>query len=141
MSSGEKRCLVSKVLCLLCHSDGAFRSGLFCALCDVISRVKYDRELDVYTTVRKLHVVRPQSVDTQVTLPCHYVPLACLTCFHSWAVLTLILQILSGHVDILLLMFVCFLWYAYIIQLGHQCTCPIKDQKRLHFLSTVGLSV
>ncbi|XP_025107111.1 receptor-type tyrosine-protein phosphatase alpha-like isoform X2 [Pomacea canaliculata] len=46
--------------------DGAFRSGLFCALCDVISRVKYDRELDVYTTVRKLHVVRPQSVDTQV---------------------------------------------------------------------------
>ncbi|KAK7493615.1 hypothetical protein BaRGS_00015127, partial [Batillaria attramentaria] len=45
--------------------DGAAKSGLFCALCDVISRVTYDDEVDVYLTAREVQRIRPQAVATQ----------------------------------------------------------------------------
>ncbi|KAK7489685.1 hypothetical protein BaRGS_00019080, partial [Batillaria attramentaria] len=45
--------------------DGAARSGLFCALYDVISRVTYDEEVDVYLTAREVQRIRPQAVATQ----------------------------------------------------------------------------
>ncbi|XP_025107937.1 receptor-type tyrosine-protein phosphatase alpha-like [Pomacea canaliculata] len=46
--------------------DGSSKSGLFCALCDVISRVTHDKEVDVYLTIRELHNVRPQAVTSVV---------------------------------------------------------------------------
>ncbi|KAK7452243.1 hypothetical protein BaRGS_00039754 [Batillaria attramentaria] len=45
--------------------DGAAKSGLFCALYDVISRVTYDEEVDVYLTAREVQRIRPQAVATQ----------------------------------------------------------------------------
>ena len=49
-----------------CCSDGASRSGLFCVLYDVISRMTYDKEVDVFATVRYVHSVRPQAVTLEV---------------------------------------------------------------------------
>ena len=49
-----------------CCSDGASRSGLFCVLYDVISRMTYDKEVDVFPTVRYEHSVRPQAVTLEV---------------------------------------------------------------------------
>ncbi|XP_070184035.1 receptor-type tyrosine-protein phosphatase epsilon-like [Littorina saxatilis] len=42
--------------------DGVGKSGLFSALCDVISHRTYDREIDVYMTVRHVQNVRPSAV-------------------------------------------------------------------------------
>ncbi|XP_070193371.1 receptor-type tyrosine-protein phosphatase kappa-like isoform X2 [Littorina saxatilis] len=42
--------------------DGVGKSGLFSALCDVISHMTYDREIDVYMTVRHMQNVRPSAV-------------------------------------------------------------------------------
>ncbi|KAK7503371.1 hypothetical protein BaRGS_00005292 [Batillaria attramentaria] len=42
--------------------DGAAKSGLFCALHDVISRVTQDQEVDVYLAVRHVHSVRPEAI-------------------------------------------------------------------------------
>lgn len=47
--------------------DGVTRSGLFCAVCDVISRVTYDKEVDVYITVRTVQDVIPQAVTSVVS--------------------------------------------------------------------------
>ncbi|KAK7461583.1 hypothetical protein BaRGS_00038668 [Batillaria attramentaria] len=44
--------------------DGAAKSGLFCALFDVISRVTYDDEIDAYLTAREVQRIRPQAVAT-----------------------------------------------------------------------------
>ncbi|KAK7493650.1 hypothetical protein BaRGS_00015162, partial [Batillaria attramentaria] len=44
--------------------DGAAKSGLFCALFDVISRVTYDDEVDAYLTAREVQRIRPQAVAT-----------------------------------------------------------------------------
>ena len=48
------------------YSNGATKSGLFCAICDVISRMTSDGEIDVYMAVRNVHIVRPESVTSQV---------------------------------------------------------------------------
>nr|KAG5699349.1 hypothetical protein BaRGS_004286 [Batillaria attramentaria] len=45
--------------------DRAAKSGLFAVLCDVISRVTHDGEVDVYLTAREVQRVRPQAVATQ----------------------------------------------------------------------------
>ncbi|KAK7481908.1 hypothetical protein BaRGS_00026816 [Batillaria attramentaria] len=45
--------------------DGSACSGLLCALCDVISRVTYDNEVDVYLTAREVQRIRPQAIKTQ----------------------------------------------------------------------------
>lgn len=45
--------------------DGATKSGLFCSLYDVISRVTYDREVDVYLTARLAQSIRPEAVTSQ----------------------------------------------------------------------------
>nr|KAG5699342.1 hypothetical protein BaRGS_004279 [Batillaria attramentaria] len=45
--------------------DGAAKSGLFAVLCDVISRVTHDDEVDVYLTAREVQRIRPQAVATQ----------------------------------------------------------------------------
>ncbi|KAK7101801.1 hypothetical protein V1264_020126 [Littorina saxatilis] len=45
---------------LLQCSDGATKSGLLHAICDVISRMTTEGEIDVYMTVRHLQLVRPQ---------------------------------------------------------------------------------
>ncbi|KAK7102735.1 hypothetical protein V1264_020916 [Littorina saxatilis] len=42
--------------------DGVGKSGLFSALCDVINHMTYDREIDVYMTVRHVQNVRPSAV-------------------------------------------------------------------------------
>ncbi|KAK7473807.1 hypothetical protein BaRGS_00034975 [Batillaria attramentaria] len=42
--------------------DGASKSGMFCCICDVISRMTCEREVDVYMTARHVNTVRPQSV-------------------------------------------------------------------------------
>ncbi|KAL8605762.1 hypothetical protein ACOMHN_066344 [Nucella lapillus] len=47
---------------LLQCSDGVTKSGLFSALCDVITRVTYDRQVDVFMTVRHLQTVMPAAV-------------------------------------------------------------------------------
>ncbi|XP_025107905.1 receptor-type tyrosine-protein phosphatase kappa-like isoform X3 [Pomacea canaliculata] len=46
--------------------DGVAKSGVFCALCDVISRLTRDKDVDVYMTVRELHTVRPQALTSVV---------------------------------------------------------------------------
>ncbi|XP_070193772.1 receptor-type tyrosine-protein phosphatase epsilon-like [Littorina saxatilis] len=45
--------------------DGARKSGLVCALSNIVSRLTYDRELDVYLTVRHVHNARPQAVTSK----------------------------------------------------------------------------
>ena len=51
---------------LLVFSDGAGKSGMFCALCYVINRMTYDREVDVYMAVRHVQSVTPQAVTSVV---------------------------------------------------------------------------
>ncbi|XP_076444662.1 uncharacterized protein LOC143282781 [Babylonia areolata] len=46
--------------------DGVAKSGVLCALWDVISRVTYDGDVDVYLAVRHVHTVRPEAI-TSVT--------------------------------------------------------------------------
>ncbi|KAK7102425.1 hypothetical protein V1264_020644 [Littorina saxatilis] len=45
-------------------SDGVGKSGLFCALCDIINRMTYDREVDVYMTVRHVQSVTPKALSS-----------------------------------------------------------------------------
>ncbi|XP_070183172.1 receptor-type tyrosine-protein phosphatase kappa-like [Littorina saxatilis] len=45
-------------------SDGVEKSGLFCALCDIINRMTYDREVDVYMTVRHVQSVTPKALSS-----------------------------------------------------------------------------
>ncbi|XP_070193956.1 receptor-type tyrosine-protein phosphatase kappa-like [Littorina saxatilis] len=46
--------------------DGVEKSGLFCALCDVINRMTYDRTVDVYMTVRNVQSVTRNAVTSEV---------------------------------------------------------------------------
>ncbi|XP_076469563.1 uncharacterized protein LOC143299916 isoform X2 [Babylonia areolata] len=46
--------------------DGVARSGVVCALWDVISRMTYDGEADVYLAVRHVHTVRPEAITSVV---------------------------------------------------------------------------
>nr|KAG5695626.1 hypothetical protein BaRGS_029116 [Batillaria attramentaria] len=45
--------------------DGATKSGLFCAIYDIINRLMYDDEIDVYMTARYVQSIRPQAVSTE----------------------------------------------------------------------------
>ncbi|KAK7481818.1 hypothetical protein BaRGS_00026965 [Batillaria attramentaria] len=45
--------------------DGAAKSGLFCAIYDIINRLTYDDEIDVYMTARYVQSIRPQAVSTE----------------------------------------------------------------------------
>ncbi|KAK7088967.1 receptor-type tyrosine-protein phosphatase epsilon-like [Littorina saxatilis] len=45
--------------------DGVQKSGLFCALCDVINRMTYDYIVDVYMTVRNVQSVTPNAVTSE----------------------------------------------------------------------------
>lgn len=69
-----KRCQlfsqISKFIFLLfgIARDGGTKSALFCAIRDVISRITYDREVDVYMTVRKVQNIRPGAVTSEVNL-------------------------------------------------------------------------
>ncbi|KAL8618083.1 hypothetical protein ACOMHN_044653 [Nucella lapillus] len=47
-------------------TDGVRKSGLFCALCDVIGRMTYDEEVDVYMSVRHIQSVAPRAVSSLV---------------------------------------------------------------------------
>ena len=51
----------------LYFSDGVSKSGLFCALCDIISQMTYGRVADVYMTVRQVQNVMPQAVASVVS--------------------------------------------------------------------------
>ncbi|KAK7485114.1 hypothetical protein BaRGS_00023654 [Batillaria attramentaria] len=51
-----------EVYVLQYSGDGATKSGLFRAVCDVISRMSYDRDVDVYMAVRHVQIARPESV-------------------------------------------------------------------------------
>ncbi|XP_046551936.1 uncharacterized protein LOC124261639 [Haliotis rubra] len=46
-----------------CH-DGAGASGVFCSVLNIITRLKLDRTLDVFLTIRELQRVRPQFIQT-----------------------------------------------------------------------------
>ncbi|XP_076469485.1 uncharacterized protein LOC143299877 [Babylonia areolata] len=46
--------------------DGATQSGLFYVLCDLVSCMTEDKEVDVFSTVRYLHQVRPQALTTEM---------------------------------------------------------------------------
>ena len=52
--------------CVCLYSNGATKSGLFCAICDAISRMRSDGEIDVYMAARNVHIVRPESVSSEV---------------------------------------------------------------------------
>ncbi|XP_025108251.1 receptor-type tyrosine-protein phosphatase kappa-like [Pomacea canaliculata] len=45
--------------------DGVARSGMFCALYDIINRAMHDQEIDVYLSVRHVQRVRPKAVTTE----------------------------------------------------------------------------
>ncbi|KAK7485107.1 hypothetical protein BaRGS_00023647, partial [Batillaria attramentaria] len=51
---------------ILVSSDSATKSGLFRAICDVISRMTFDRDVDVYMAVRHVQIARPESVASLV---------------------------------------------------------------------------
>ncbi|KAK7485110.1 hypothetical protein BaRGS_00023650 [Batillaria attramentaria] len=55
-----------EVYVLQYSGDGATKSGLFRAVCDVISRMSYDRDVDVYMAVRHVQIARPESVGSLV---------------------------------------------------------------------------
>ncbi|XP_025101776.1 receptor-type tyrosine-protein phosphatase kappa-like isoform X2 [Pomacea canaliculata] len=42
--------------------DGVLKCGLFCAVSSIVSRLTFDREVDVYMAVREVHSVRPQAM-------------------------------------------------------------------------------
>ena len=56
-------------------SDGASRSGLVCALWEIISRLMCDGEVDVYLAVRHVHNVRPEAIASVVC----YLSVCCLS--------------------------------------------------------------
>ncbi|XP_025108277.1 receptor-type tyrosine-protein phosphatase kappa-like [Pomacea canaliculata] len=47
-------------------SDGMTRSGMFCALYDVINRARNDQEIDVYLSVRQVRTVRQHAITSEV---------------------------------------------------------------------------
>nr|KAG5693263.1 hypothetical protein BaRGS_000845 [Batillaria attramentaria] len=57
--------IVIQCIILLSFSDGAAKSGLFCAIYDIINRLTYDDEIDVYMTARYVQSIRPQAVSTE----------------------------------------------------------------------------
>ncbi|XP_071081861.1 receptor-type tyrosine-protein phosphatase epsilon-like [Haliotis cracherodii] len=46
-----------------CH-DGAEMSGVFCSVLNIISRLRLDRDVDIFLTIRELQRVRPQFVQS-----------------------------------------------------------------------------
>ncbi|XP_041348547.1 receptor-type tyrosine-protein phosphatase epsilon-like [Gigantopelta aegis] len=44
--------------------DGAKYSGLFCVLSNIIEKLKLDKDVDVFVTLRELQCIRPQIVET-----------------------------------------------------------------------------
>ena len=65
----EFTCISAKFMksLILYSSDGVGKSGLFCALCDIIRQMTYDRVIDVYMTVRHVQNVMPQAVASVVS--------------------------------------------------------------------------
>nr|KAG5693258.1 hypothetical protein BaRGS_000840 [Batillaria attramentaria] len=57
--------IVIQCIILLSFSDGAAKSGLFCAIYDIINRLTYDDEIDVYMAARYVQSIRPQAVSTE----------------------------------------------------------------------------
>jgi len=52
----------------LCVRDGATRSGLVCTLSYVLERLKLDRDVDVFQSVRHARINRPQVIPVSVSL-------------------------------------------------------------------------
>ena len=50
---------------LFCR-DGFSQSAVFHVICDVISRMTSDQEIDMYTAVRNVQAVRPQCFNSDV---------------------------------------------------------------------------
>lgn len=48
--------------------DGVSRSGLFCAICNILSRLTLDQDVDVFMTVREIQSVLPEAVTSEVTV-------------------------------------------------------------------------
>ena len=65
----EFTCISAKFMksLILYSSDGVGKSGLFCALCDIIRQMTYDRVIDVYMTVRQVQNVMPKAVASVVS--------------------------------------------------------------------------
>ncbi|XP_046552769.1 receptor-type tyrosine-protein phosphatase mu-like isoform X5 [Haliotis rubra] len=57
ISSADHKVLVH------CH-DGAGASGVFCSVLNIITRLKLDRTVDIFLTIRELQRVRPQFIQT-----------------------------------------------------------------------------
>lgn len=55
------------VRCVVCR-DGVSRSGLFCAICNILSRLTLDQDVDVFMTVREIQSVLPEAVTSEVTV-------------------------------------------------------------------------
>ncbi|XP_067684841.1 receptor-type tyrosine-protein phosphatase epsilon-like [Haliotis asinina] len=57
ISSGDQQILIH------CH-DGANVSGVFCSVLNIISRLRLDREVDIFLTIRELQRIRPQFIQS-----------------------------------------------------------------------------
>ncbi|XP_071081735.1 receptor-type tyrosine-protein phosphatase epsilon-like [Haliotis cracherodii] len=57
ISSADHKVLVH------CH-DGAGASGVFCSVLNIITRLRLDRTVDIFLTIRELQRVRPQFIQT-----------------------------------------------------------------------------
>ncbi|XP_067685086.1 receptor-type tyrosine-protein phosphatase epsilon-like [Haliotis asinina] len=57
ISSGDHNILIH------CH-DGACVSGVFCSVLNIISRLRLDRDVDIFLTIRELQRVRPQFIQS-----------------------------------------------------------------------------
>ncbi|XP_071097875.1 receptor-type tyrosine-protein phosphatase alpha-like [Haliotis cracherodii] len=44
--------------------DGARLSGVFCSVLNIISRLRLDKEVDIYLTIRELQCIRPQFIQS-----------------------------------------------------------------------------
>ena len=48
--------------------DGAGRSGIYCAMCNIFDQMELEGEVDVYNSVKAIKLRRPQSIDTLVMI-------------------------------------------------------------------------
>ena len=64
-------------------SDGVARSGVVCALWEVISRLTCDGEVDIYLAVRQVHSVRPEAIASVVGCPFVCLPVCLPVCLSA----------------------------------------------------------
>lgn len=58
-------CNLKLRLCCMCR-DGVKKSGLYCAICNMLEGIDWYREVNVYHSVRQLQLRKPEAIKSKV---------------------------------------------------------------------------